>query len=113
MGVLWRAGSRLVALRGWHCGLARRGGTAGWHGGVARRGGTVRTSKPAWKQLRHWPILERSWSAQPLYTWGATVRGTYGTPVAGTRTRCVQYAGPWGQAALRLRYVPSAGGWYA
>ena len=27
--------------------------------------------------------------------------------------RTYKYAGPWGQAALRLRYVPSAGGWYA
>ena len=43
-------------------------------------------------------------------TWGATVRGTYPTPEAGTRT---QYVGPWGQAALRLRYVHNAGGWYA
>ena len=48
-----------------------------------------------------------------LGTWGATVRGTYGTPVAGTRTQHVQYVGPWGQAALCLRYVPNAGGWYA
>ena len=45
--------------------------------------------------------------------WGATVRGTYGTPVAGTRTQYVQYVGPWEQAALRLRYVPNAGCWYA
>ena len=44
--------------------------------------------------------------------WGATVRGTYRTAEAGTRTPYVQYAGPWGQAALRLRYVPNAGGWY-
>ena len=48
-----------------------------------------------------------------LRTWGATVRGTYPTPEAGTRTPYVQYVGPWGQAALRLRYVPNAGGWYA
>jgi hypothetical protein len=41
------------------------------------------------------------------------VRGTYGTPAAGTRTQYEQYAGPWGQAALRHRYVPNAGGWYA
>ena len=27
-------------------------------------------------------------------------------------TPYVQYAGPWGQAALRLRYVPNAGGWH-
>ena len=46
-------------------------------------------------------------------TWGATVRGTYPTPEAGTRTQYVLYVGPWGQAALRLRYVPNAGGWYA
>ena len=45
--------------------------------------------------------------------WGATVRGTYRTAEAGTRTPYVQYAGPWGQAALRaLRYVPNAGGWF-
>ena len=25
----------------------------------------------------------------------------------------MQYAGPWGQAALRLRRVPNARGWYA
>ena len=49
----------------------------------------------------------------PAAAWGATVRGTYGTPEAGTRTQYVQYAGPWGQAALRPRYVPNAGGWYA
>ena len=46
-------------------------------------------------------------------TWGATPRGTYGTPVAGTRTQYVQYVWPQGQAALRLWYVPYAGGWYA
>jgi hypothetical protein len=45
--------------------------------------------------------------------WGATVRGTYRTPEAGTRTPYVQYVGPWGQAALRLRYVHYAGGWHA
>ena len=45
--------------------------------------------------------------------WGATVRGTYGTAEAGTRTQCVQYARPWAQAALRLQYVPNAGGGYA
>ena len=45
--------------------------------------------------------------------WVATVRGTYPTPEAGTRTQYVLYVGPWGQAALRLRYVPNAGGWYA
>jgi hypothetical protein len=43
-------------------------------------------------------------------TWVATVRGTYPTPEAGTRTPYVQYVGPWGQAALRVRYVPNAGG---
>ena len=42
-------------------------------------------------------------------TWGATVRGTYPTPEAGTRTQYVLYVGPWGQAALRLRYVPNGG----
>ena len=46
-------------------------------------------------------------------TWGATVRGTYPTPEAGTRTQYVLYVGPWGEAALRLRYVHNAGGWYA
>ena len=46
-------------------------------------------------------------------TWGATVRGTYGKVEAGTRTQYVQYVGPWRQAALRLRYVPNAGDWYA
>ena len=46
-------------------------------------------------------------------SWGATVRGTYPTPEAGTRTQYVLYVGPWGQAALRLRYVHNAGGWYA
>ena len=45
-------------------------------------------------------------------TWVATVRCTYPTPKAGTRTQYV-YVGPWGQAALRLRYVPNAGGRYA
>ena len=39
--------------------------------------------------------------------------GAHGTAEAGTRTQCVQCVGPWGQAALRLRYVPNAGGWYA
>ena len=37
------------------------------------------------------------------------MRGTYGTPEAGTRTQYVQYVGPWGQAALRLRYVANGG----
>ena len=45
--------------------------------------------------------------------WGATVRGSYPTPEAGTRTQYVLYVGPWGQAALRLRYIHNAGGWYA
>ena len=48
-----------------------------------------------------------------IIAWGATVRGTYGTPEAGTCTPYVQYVGPWGQAALRVRYVPNAGGGYA
>ena len=48
----------------------------------------------------------------PGVAWGATARGTYSTAEAGTRTPYVQYVGPWGQAALRLRYVPNAGGWY-
>ena len=43
----------------------------------------------------------------------ATVRCTYRTPKAETRTQHVPYVGPWGQAALRLRHVPNAGGWYA
>ena len=38
-----------------------------------------------------------------LRRWGATVRGTYGMPEAGTRRLDVQCVGPWGQAALRLR----------
>ena len=46
-------------------------------------------------------------------TWGATVPGTYPTPEAGTCTPYVQYVGSWGQAALCVRYVPNAGGWYA
>ena len=45
--------------------------------------------------------------------WGATVRGTYPTPEAGTCTPYVLYVGPWGRAALGLRYVHNAGGWYA
>ena len=49
-------------------------------------------------------------STTARWTWGATVRGTYGTAEAGTRTQYVQYAGPWGQAALRLRYAPNAYG---
>jgi hypothetical protein len=55
---------------------------------------------------------ERAHVARVL-AWGATVRSTYRTPEAGTRTQYVLYVGPWGQAALRLRYVPNAGGWYA
>ena len=35
---------------------------------------------------------------------------TYPTPEADPRTPYVQYRG---QAALRVRYVPNAGGWYA
>ena len=46
-------------------------------------------------------------------TWGGTVRGTYPTPEAGTRTPYVQVRGALGQAALCVRYVPNAGGWYA
>ena len=49
----------------------------------------------------------------PRRTWGATVRGAYPTPETGTRAPYVQYAGPWGQAALSVRYVPDAGGWHA
>ena len=41
------------------------------------------------------------------------MRGTYGTPEAGTRTQYVQYAAPWGKPPLRLRYAPNAGGGYA
>ena len=48
-----------------------------------------------------------------LRTWGATVRGTCPTPEAGKCTQYVQYAAPLGQAALRLRYVPNAGGRHA
>ena len=44
-------------------------------------------------------------------TWGATVRGTHGTPEAGTAY--VQYVGAPGQAALRLWYARCAGGWCA
>ena len=41
------------------------------------------------------------------------VRRTSGTPEAATRTPYAQRAvGPWGQAALRLRYVQYAGGRY-
>ena len=49
---------------------------------------------------------------EELTIWVATVRSAYGTAEAGTRTPYVQYVGPWGQAALRLRYLPNAGGWY-
>ena len=54
-------------------------------------------------------------------TWGATVRGTYPTPEAGTRTPYVQYGGPWGkppcasgtyptrEAGTRSVYVPNGG----
>eukprot|EP00321_Phaeocystis_globosa_P005511 CAMPEP_0118810174 /NCGR_PEP_ID=MMETSP1162-20130426/800_1 /TAXON_ID=33656 /ORGANISM="Phaeocystis Sp, Strain CCMP2710" /LENGTH=79 /DNA_ID=CAMNT_0006739665 /DNA_START=109 /DNA_END=348 /DNA_ORIENTATION=- len=38
---------------------------------------------------------------------------TYPTPKAFARTQYVLCVGPWGQAALRLRHVPNAGGWYA
>ena len=57
---------------------------------------------------------ERPGTAATLASaWVATVPGTYPTPEAGTRTQYVLYVGPWGQAALRLRYVHNAGGWYA
>ena len=54
-------------------------------------------------------------------TWGATVRGTYRTPEAGTRTQYVQYVAPWGkppcasgtcttrEAGTRSLYVPNGG----
>ena len=45
--------------------------------------------------------------------WAVTARGTYRTPAAGTRAQHVQCVGPWGQAALCVRYVPNAGGRYA
>ena len=48
-----------------------------------------------------------------ISTCNATVRGTYRTVEAGTRTQYVQYVGPWEQAALRVRCVPNAGGGYA
>jgi len=52
-------------------------------------------------------VLEHD--ARAVQAWGATVRGAYGTAVAGTRTQYVLYVGPWGQAALRPRYVPNGG----
>ena len=55
----------------------------------------------------------RGEGVQRVAAWGATVRGTYPTPEAGTRTQYVLYVGPWGRAALCVRYVPNAGGWYA
>ena len=42
----------------------------------------------------------------------ATVRGAYRTAEAGS-SQYVRYVGPWGQAALRLPYVPNAAGSYA
>ena len=53
-------------------------------------------------------LLLGTLDVQQQQAWGATVRGTYPTPEAGTRTQYVLYVGPWGQAALRLRYVASA-----
>ena len=41
------------------------------------------------------------------------MRGTHGAPEAGTRAQYVQCVMPWGQAALRLRYVHNAGRWHA
>ena len=52
-------------------------------------------------------------SLYSVLTWGARVRGTYGAPEAGTRNQYVLSVGPWEQAALRVRYVHNAGGWYA
>ena len=60
--------------------------------------------------VKIWPVIRAMTQST---TWVATVRGAYGTAEAGTRAQYVQYAGPWVQAALRLRYVPDAGGWYA
>ena len=41
------------------------------------------------------------------------VRGTYGTPEAGTATQYIQRVEYWDRAALHLRYVQYAQGWYA
>ena len=58
---------------------------------------------------------DTTWGGQPanLSAWGATVRGTYRTPDVGYAYVPSMYAGPWGQAALRLQYVSNAGGRYA
>ena len=57
----------------------------------------------------------------PPMAWVATVRCTYPTPEAGTRTQYVQYVGPWGkppcasgtyptrEAGTRSVYVPNGG----
>ena len=58
-------------------------------------------------------VMGAVWLSSGRAAWGATVRGTYGTPEEDARTQYVQYAGPWGQVALRLRYVQHAGGGYA
>ena len=55
----------------------------------------------------------RRWSCTSNRLWCHGIRGTYSTAEAGTRAACVQCVGPREQAALRLRYVRHAGGWYA
>ena len=81
-------------------------------GFVERARAAVEPARRDREQLAAWGDKQRTLSQRPGRARYAvrTVRGTCGTAEAGTRTQYVQYAGPWGQAALRLRYVPNAGG---
>ena len=52
-------------------------------------------------------------SALLVGAWVATTRGTYPNARGWYAHPYVQNVGPWGQAALCVRYVPNAGGWCA
>ena len=77
------------------------GGAQGEHAVRGRDGDRV-DARRARRERRH-EAAALEVEAEAIGTWGATTRGTYGTAEAGTRTQYVQYVGPWGQAALRLR----------
>ena len=82
-------GSRRAARRACR---RRRGGRSA-PTPTAARGGNAATRACLGRRRRRRPAPPPT--AERRSTWGAIVRGTHRTPVAGTRTQCVQYVGPW------------------
>ena len=96
------AAARTVRVSGYISGYISGGGARAISRGEARISAGEMRVLVAHRWVLH-PRLEPGVMKKAnLSSWGGTVRGTYGTPVAGTRSLCVQYAG---QAALRLRYA--------